>query len=398
MSISSILEFLRSIGVSGFLDILFMSIVIYSILVWFKRTKAASVVRGMFIIGGAYFLARQLDLELTISVFQGFFAIIIIAVVIIFQEEIKHFLEQIASNSPIARLRGRRGAREPRKEIETLVETVRELAENKTGALIVIQGKDPLGRHLDGGVALGGELSEPLLVSIFNTRSPGHDGAVIISGGTIGRFSCYLPLSKSVQKLWKIGTRHAAALGLAELTDALCLVVSEERGTISVAQANELHRLNSPEELRAILEEFYQALNPLSSSNAWKDFFKKNYREKTVAFAVTAFLWFFLIHESKVQYKTFLVPVTYGNTGTELNVEKIDPPEVEVTFSAPRRSFYLVGASDIKLSLKLFESPRQSVKKNLTRSDFSFPDALSLENIQPSLITVYFKRPAPEGR
>ena len=398
MNLTAIVEFLRSVGISGFLDILFMSAVIYSILVWFKRTKAASVVVGMFIIGGAYFLARQLDLSLTISVFQGFFAIIIIAVVIIFQEEIKHFLEQIASNTSIMRLRGRRGVREPRKEIELLVETAKELAENKIGALIVIEGKDPIGRHLEGGVALGGELSEPLLISIFNTHSPGHDGAVIISGGTITRFSCYLPLSKSVQSLWKIGTRHAAALGLAELTDALCLIVSEERGTISVARNGELQRLKSTEDLKETLGRFYQDVNPLAVSRAWKDFFKRNYREKTVAVTVTAFLWFFLVHESRVEYRTYLVPVTYGNTSMEQEVERIDPPNVEVTFSASRRSFYFVGAADVKLSLKPFGPSRQNVRKNLTRSDLVFPDALALENIQPNSVTVYFRRQAPQGK
>ncbi|MBI3004870.1 MAG: DNA integrity scanning protein DisA nucleotide-binding domain protein [Ignavibacteriales bacterium] len=384
-----LLEILESVGITGFLDILFMSVVIYSILVWFKRTKAAFVVIGMFIIGGAYLIARQLDLSLTISIFQGFFAIIIIAVLIIFQEEIKHFLEQIASHNFVVRFRGRRIPGNPQNNVEAIVNTVSELAATKSGALIVLRGKDPLIRHLAGGIDLRGELSEPLLTSIFSSNSPTHDGAVIVVGQTVTMFSAYLPLSKNAEKLWKLGTRHAAALGLAELTDALCIVVSEQRGTISVARSGDIRKLRDAGELREILQQFYREIDPANVSSIWKDFFKRNYREKAVAGIVTVLLWFFFVHESKVEFKTFLLPVSYDNVAPEFVVQKIDPAEVEVTFSAPRRSFYFLNTKNLRVDVPLFDIHQGRVRKAITRSNILCPEALAVESIQPSTITFH---------
>jgi len=382
-----IIEIIESVGVSGFLDILFMTVVIYSILVWFKRTKAAFVVIGMFIIGGAYLIARQLDLSLTISIFQGFFAIIIIAVLIIFQEEIKHFLEQIASHNIVMSLRGRKVRGNPQTGIDAIVNAVSELAANKAGALLVLRGKDPLIRHLAGGIDLGGELSEPLLTSIFSSSSPSHDGAVIISGETVTMFSAYLPLSKNSEKLWKLGTRHAAALGLTELTDALSIVVSEQRGTISVARNGDIRRLKDTSELRDVLQQFYREIDPTNVTSIWKDFFKRNYKEKAIAGVVTVLLWFFFVHESKVEFKTFLVPVKYDNVASEFIVQRVDPTEIEVTFSAPRRSFYFLNASNIRVDVPLFDIHQGVVRKTITRSNIICPEALSVENIQPTTVT-----------
>ena len=102
---------------------------------------------------------------------------------------------------------------------------------------LIAEGKDPIARHVMGGIELGGKISEPILKSIFDPHSPGHDGAVIVEHDQISLFAAHLPLSKDFQQLANVGTRHSAALGLAELSDALCIAVSEERGTISVARA-----------------------------------------------------------------------------------------------------------------------------------------------------------------
>ena len=101
--------------------------------------------------------------------------------------------------------------------------------------MIVLQGNDPLERHINGGTNLDGIVSEPLLESLFDPHSIGHDGAVIIDGNRVTKFGCHLPLSMNTSKYENIGLRHTAALGLAERSDAICIVVSEERGTISLA-------------------------------------------------------------------------------------------------------------------------------------------------------------------
>ena len=272
-------NFFKEIGIAGFIDILFMSLVIYSVLIWFKKTKAAFVLTGIIIMAGVYLFAREFDLSLMASVLQGFFAVILIVVVVIFQEELRHFFEKIAVWS--LNRKSQKPMQLSRPEVETLVRTLNDFAHDKIGALIVIQGKDLVMRHLDGGVELHGNLSETLLKSIFDPHSSGHDGAVVIERDQVSRFSCQLPLSKDFKTLGQTGTRHAAALGLSELTDALCLVVSEERGTIVIARNGALQTVNDSETLSKIIKNFYQEISPPPVNKLWQEFFKKNSRENS---------------------------------------------------------------------------------------------------------------------
>jgi uncharacterized protein (TIGR00159 family) len=384
----AILDLLKEIGISGFLDIAFMSLLIYSILVWFKRTKSAFVMMGMFMIGMAYLLARQFNLSLTTTVFQGFFAIILIAFVIIFQEEIKHFFEQVASRSLIHNFKERNAIPMQRRETGILVRALTGLAREKIGGLVVIRGKNPIYRHLTGGIDLNGELSEPILRSIFDPHSAGHDGAVIIEDSKITQFACHLPLAKDLRKIQRTGTRHAAALGLAELTDALCLIVSEERGTISAARHGEMREVRGAEELISLLENFYQEVIPPQEKKPWQDFFKKNYREKVVAIAVTVLLWFLFVHGAKLEYRSFRVPVNYANLPSQLIVTQIDPTEVEVTCSGSRRSFYFINRNSIRLYLKLFRAQEGTQREILSKAHFTIPAGLTLEDINPNEVTV----------
>jgi diadenylate cyclase len=293
----TVLEVFKRIGPTEVMDIFFMSALIYALLVWFKRSKAAFVLIGIFIIGVVYLLSRQFNLILTAAVFQGFFAVILIAVIVIFQEEIKHLFERVAVWSL------NRGPRKKlkdfsRNEVEILARSLTDFARDRIGALIVLKAKDIIVRHLEAGVDLNGELSEPILKSLFDPHSDGHDGAVIIDGNQVTQFAVHLPLSKDLKKVGRTGTRHAAALGLAELTDALCIVVSEELGTISVAQNGEIEIINDAEKLKSLLEKFYADVFPLHQ-NTWRDLITKNFREKVLAVFITLVLWTVFIYGKK---------------------------------------------------------------------------------------------------
>lgn len=382
------MSIINEIGFSGFLDITFMSIIVYSILVWFKRTRTVFVVIGMFMLGGAYLLARQLELSLTTTVFEGFFAVIIIAVVVIFQEEIKHFLEQLASRSMVRNPRSKKIMPIARKEVDILVRTLSALARDHVGAIVVLRGKDPIVRHLIGGTDLDGELSEPLLRSIFDPNSPGHDGAVIVHGNRVTEFSTHLPLSKNIRMLQGRGTRHAAALGLSELTDALCLVVSEERGTVSVARNGTIRVTRDADDLQTALDRFFEEISPSRNGRTWQGFFKKNYREKAIAILVTIVLWVFFVFGSKPGYRTYLVPVRYVDLPSNLVVTSVSPAEVELTFSGPRRSFVFVGSEDFNVELSLRDVRRGTRTRSIPRSNILFPKGLTLESVQPMEVSV----------
>lgn len=364
-----------------------MSLLIYSVLVLFKKTKARFVLTGIIIVSIAYLLARQFNLILTTSVLQTFFAVIFIALIIIFQEEIRHFLEQIAlwSLNPQLSLEKSRGT--SREDIDILVNTMSDLAKERIGALIVLPGKESIERSIEGGNTLNGKLSEPLLKSLFDPHSIGHDGAIVIENGTVVKFSCHLPLSKNFAMLLNKGTRHAAALGLSEQHDALCLVVSEERGTISVARNGELREVGT-EQLSLILDKFYSDVSPIKKRRAWFTFFTKNYKEKAIAIFMAIALWFVFVHESKLVYRTYNVPVKYTTLPSDLKVENITPEKVKVTFLGPRRAFYFFNENEVELFLKIPEAKKGIKTVNISESSLRFPKEVSLENIEPRRVLV----------
>jgi hypothetical protein len=238
-------------------------------------------------------------------------------------------------------------------------------------------------------------MSEAILRSIFNPYSPAHDGAVIIFGDQVVQFSTYLPLSKNLRKLQKTGTRHAAALGLSELTDALCIVVSEESGTISVARNGDIHQVKDVEELSLMLERFYEEITPSAASKPWIEFFKRNSREKAIAIAATCLLWFFFVHEARIDHRTFVVPVEYADVPSQLIVDKIDPPEVELTFAGSRRSFYFLDKDRFKISLRLANVKEGVVKRTISRTSIDVPEGLTLETIQPNEVRFTLERKKP---
>lgn len=337
--LSNIIELSKEIGISGFIDIAIVTLLICVILVWLKKTRAAPVITGVIIVVIVYALAHQFGLELTATVLKRFFAVILVALIIIFQQEIRYLFEQIGAWGLNPNIMRRKQQVFSTKEIEILARTLNDFAKDKFGALIVIRGKDILDRHLHGCVELEGKLSEPLIRSLFDPHSMGHDGAVVVDNGRITKFSCHLPLSKHFNMLGNQGTRHAAALGLAELTDALCLVVSEERGSISIARNGELQQIGF-EQLNLQLESFYEEMNPSMRSARWHKIFTKDYKANVLSIILAVALWFVFIHDSKFIYKSFDVPIEHTQMPPEYHITEMVPDEVTVTFLGPRRAYY----------------------------------------------------------
>lgn len=394
----SILEFikklpslLREIGLAGLVDMAIVTLVVYSFVVVVKRTRRSGLIfTGIVIIGAVYLAALKFELKLTAALLQGFFAVILVAFVVIFQEDLRYFFERVAlwwveRHLPLYK---RKTARLPSREVEILARTLGDLARARIGALVVVRGKDLIARHLIGGEDVEGLLSEPLLKSIFDPHSLGHDGAVIIEGNRVARLGCHLPLSKRLHKLPRSGTRHAAALGLAELTDALCLVVSEERGAISVARQGEIFTVADSAELGSILEAFYLEVAPAASRTPWRDFFSRNYREKALAFGLSVLLWTAFVYRSQTVHRSFEVPVAFNLLPATLVVAACDPPTVMVTLAGQRKDFGFLKANDIKLAFDLMEARSGRRTLPITVRDLSFPDGLELEDIEPRKVRI----------
>ncbi len=272
------------------MDMGVVALLIYALLVWFKKTRTAFVVMGLLVLMGVYLLARVMGMYMTTLIFKGFFAIFIIAVVVIFQEELRSIFERIAVWS-FARPRQQAAPQEP----DILARALSDLARDKVGALIVMRGRDPLDRHIEGGWDLRGELSEALIESIFDSHSLGHDGAMVIEGGRVTHFGVHLPLSKDFSKITHMGLRHTAALGLCERTDALCLAVSQERGVISVGRRGNLTPIDNLQDLHCLLEDFLREIAPRTPRQSLLTFLTHNTREKALAVGMSVLLWWFFI-------------------------------------------------------------------------------------------------------
>ncbi|MCB9772199.1 MAG: diadenylate cyclase [Candidatus Omnitrophica bacterium] len=385
-------NWILEIGWNGLLDIVLMAILIYFLLIWFNKTRAAFILKGIFITLFVYLIARIFNLVMISMVFEKFFGVIFIAFVVIFQEEIRRFFERIAAWG----INRRFGIKLDKKYIlpqtDVLVRTLFELARKRIGALVVIKGKDVIGRQLDGGHVLNGVISSQLIASLFDPHSAGHDGAMIIEGNKITLFSCHLPLSKNLKALKNHGTRHAAGLGLAELSDALCLIVSEEKGTISVAHEGSLREVRDPDHLTAIVDDFYQMNQPKPLEAFWQNLFKKTSREKFYALIIAIGLWFVLVFGAETTYKSFTIPVQNPNLPGAWIVQKLEPNELRITLRGTRRALYLMKVQNIKVNLDLkLTNMEQNIK--LHADNLRIPEDIDLESIEPTNLNVTLSHP-----
>ncbi len=368
--------------ISDIIDILFVAILVYTAMVWLRTTRAAFVLRGIFVLAIVYLIARQFELQLTAWIFQGFFAIFLIMIVVIFQEELRQIFERVAVWSWRSS-----GSLELQSETaNALVRTAADLAKDRIGALIVVSGNDPLARHIVGGIPLDGKVSEPLLRSIFDPHSPGHDGAVIVERDRVTRFAAHLPLSKDLRQLATLGTRHSAALGIAELTDALAIVVSEQRGTISAARDGRLHRLENPQELVGLLERFLQKEEP-EGRRIWKwipvKHVRENWQAKAIAVAMAVGFWYVFVPGAKVMEATYRIPVQIQNIPADYELESFQPTEVEATFSGPRRAFYFFHPKRLKVMVDASTAETGRRTFMITPQSIRHPNEITVEEVRP---------------
>ena len=382
--ISFFRELARNFRVADFLDILIISFFIYTAMIWFKRTTSRSVVIGISLFTLLYFLARKFDLYLTSLVFQAIFAILLLALIVVFQEEIRRGFERIAIWGT---WRDRR-RRTPFPGVDTLIEGISTLASNRIGALIVIKGREPLDRHVEGGVPLYGRLSKLLLYSLFDPHSPGHDGAVLIEGDRISKFGAHLPLSKNLAEVGALGTRHTAALGMSECSDSFVIVVSEERGVISVAEDGKLQLMESAAKLKDRLERFSMAKFPKTEEPDWKRWFKENARIKVLSLFLAVTAWFQFAYRAETIQRTFAVPIEYRNLPEDWYLEGTKPVEVMVTLSGSGRAFNLMNPSSLVISLDLAKVHEGAQRFFITEEDLRRPPNLNVFRLDPNLVAL----------
>lgn len=219
-------------------DILLVAFLIYQFLMIIRGRRAAHILTGLWILAVVYFGSVFLRLDLLRRVLEALAPYTAFAVIVMFQSEIRRLLARIGRS----RILGFKSSFERREVTDELVLALQYLSAKKTGALIVLERDIGLRTFIESGVALDATVSRDLLIAIFETGGPLHDGAVIIQGQRIAAAACFLPLATNPALMGRLGTRHRAALGVTEETDCIALIVSEETGQISVAAFGEIER------------------------------------------------------------------------------------------------------------------------------------------------------------
>lgn len=238
------------------LDVLFVWFVLYKVITLIKGTKAVQLLQGIFVIIIARVVADFLGLDVLGWMLKQVIEFGFLAVIIIFQPEIRRALEQIGRGTLFSR-GSMQEDEEQSRLIGAMTKSVSYMAKRRIGALISIERETGLTDYIETGIPLNANITSELMINIFIPNTPLHDGAVIVQKDKIASAACYLPLSESPFISKELGTRHRAAIGLSEVTDAITIVVSEETGAVSLTSNGDLHRNLSMEEFEAHLKRLW---------------------------------------------------------------------------------------------------------------------------------------------
>ena len=237
------------------LDIAIVAYVFYRLLSLIRGSRAEQLLKGLFILLIFSALFSYLELDMVNWILEKLWIVFAIALPIVFQPELRRFLEQLGRGNFFARTSSGEDLESDQIVVNEISTAVKVLAHNRIGALIVVARETGINEYLDSGTPLDSLISAGLLINIFVPNTPLHDGAVIIKQGRIQNAACFLPLSTNPAIDIRLGTRHRAGLGISEVSDALAIIVSEETGAVSVAKEGRLDRYLDEQDLQDRLEE-----------------------------------------------------------------------------------------------------------------------------------------------
>lgn len=368
------------------LDMVIVGLIIYLVLVFAKNTKSFFVINSILVLLVVSSLAQFFDLGLTREILQPLLTFFIIIIVVVYQREMRNlfdwfslssrnlmFLKKISTTSEISSI---------------LVKALTNMADDRIGAIIVLQGEHPLDNIVDGGFMLGGKVSVPLLLSIFDHHTPGHDGAVLINNHEITAFGIHLPLAEKYTKYAEHGTRHRAAVGITENTDALALVVSEEKGTISWAENGRLKRIEDREELENIIRTFLKENLAEEKPSFWKSVIKEHLFIKVASALLTVSLWFIFIYQVGFVTREFSIPVEFKNVPAGKTADLMKIKNITVDLAGRSSDFVNLDTNKITVSIdaSLSTSSTQSIK--ITDEMVNVPSYFSVTSVKPEQITI----------
>ena len=376
-----VFQFLAGIRWQDVVDIGLNSYILFRFYVLFRGTYVFRVLIGLTMLWFFQQMASFMGLIVTSWVVQGIVAVAALIIVVVFRNEIRSVLQArnfrtilwgFASKARMA-------------PIDIIAESAFELARRRHGALIVIPGDEDIQELIQSGIAWNGDISREMILSIFYPDNPVHDGAALIEGDRVARAGVILPLSRREDLPSYLGTRHRAALGLAEATDSLVITVSEQRGEVSVAKGMQLQIVGSPRQLAEELEEHFGIADEQSLPA------KKERVEVTTAALVSLLFitgFWFSISRGLETLVTFDVPIEYQNRNPNMEIVHASVTTVRLNLSGSGTLVKSTRPDQVRVRLDLSTA---SVGQNdfaISAGNISLPPGLVLKNVNPQNIVV----------
>jgi uncharacterized protein (TIGR00159 family) len=363
-------------------DILVVSVVIHRLFLLLRGTTALQVMFGLLFLWLAEAIAEAAGLLLTSWLLRGIGAVAVLAIVVVFRNELR---ELFLRSNPIRFFLGRY-SRMVEEDLGSIVESVFQLANRRTGAVIVLQNRDQLGAHLREGFELDGRVDPRIIECIFAKQSPVHDGAIVTAKNRITRVGTFLPLTQKEGLTQHYGTRHRAALGLSEVSDAIVLVVSEERGDVSLVHASQLEQFTDPAQLHSRLAGLLQRGKSKTDLSITRS---------RLAYAGGLLLTFLLVacvwgmytgrHLSLI---TVSASLDFRNLPEQLELKSVSSEKVEAQISGRQRIVDGLRAEEVRAFLDLTEMRAGPHEVMLSRDNIELPLGLEIVRLTPSIINL----------
>lgn len=382
-----------SFGIKDFFDILLITSLFYIVFLLIKRTHSTFIVTGATIFGLIYVIAKVFNLYITRVFFQTIFPFFIFIIVVIFQREIRYFFEWLATWRSLSFLKQKSSLAE--NTINDILAAVQKFKETKTGALIVFPGRQSIDQFVHGGTGLFGRISFPLLLSIFDDSTPGHDGAIIIKDNRIEKFGVRLPLSDRF-KSEVMGTRHCAGVGISERSDAFTIVVSEERGIVSYTYKGVLTQTKEMIELKDALQGFLSDQIPDPTPRArWHSLLTKNVGLKIGAISLSTCIWFgfALSAQSGIINRQLVAQIEFKSVPKDYAVELITPKTISVTLAGKNPDFKLLKEDSVRAIIDIKNNQTEGTERlALLESMIDYPQELQIVSFEPHTVKYSIKK------
>jgi diadenylate cyclase len=375
------------------LDILILTYIFYRLYLWLRKKKALRMILAILALPLFYVLAKWLDLPLSVWGLQNLWPVILIVVVVIFQEEIR----EVLGNISLPGFFFGRSEKLTSEAIDKIVEAVFQMAERRIGGLIVLQNGDDLDELIHEKTPLDAEINEDLLISLFNPQSPLHDGAVIIRGDRIRYATALLPLCKSISLPKEWGTRHRAGVGITEISDAECMIISEERGEVLLACKGTLQKKATREDLKKALVHDVPVQEKKDRESLWPKKLFQDLPQKALFLFLVCLLWVFVIGVRQGEVG-FNIPIEYYSIPQNLVIAGGPPKEVNVRLKGSQRLLSSLKPDQIRVRVDLSNVHQGNNQISISEANFNTGPGISVTNFYPRNLRIQLSPVSPADR